>query len=80
MCILVCPDPPVGANVFSSISFTHVQSEFWSYTVLKYQCEPDHEFKWGENNTRVCGSDGYWNYNVAPVCVPGKLTNKLRYK
>lgn len=60
--------------MFSNISFTHIEREFWSHTELTYQCEPRHSFKLGEKGTRVCGGDGNWNNNNAPICVPGKLT------
>ena len=65
--------------MFSNISFTHIQRELWSFTVLTYQCEPRHSFKWGEESTRVCSSDGNWDNNDAPICVPGKLTFYLSY-
>lgn len=63
--------------MISDISFTHVSREFWSYTELTYYCEPDHEFRFGETDTRVCESYGIWNDNVAPECVPSMLTYKL---
>ena len=66
-----CNSPPADEYVTSSIAFSHVQSEYWSYTEVEYECVDRHSFEWGENGVRVCGSDGKWNSDAAPICEPG---------
>ena len=73
--LLECPDPPEHNLATWDISSTDVPGQIWSGSQITYTCITSHSFKSGETVTRVCGSDGNWNNNVAPVCVPSKLTN-----
>ena len=73
-----CPDPPkLPAFVSRKISFTHIADEYWTDTVLTYECEPMHSFLFGASNTRVCGRNGQWDDGTAPRCVPGLLKSSF---
>ena len=71
--ITECPQPPKGDFVTSSIEFSHVKGNYFTYTRVKYACDEDHGLVWSEEDVLTCGSDGNWNSDRAPICGPSKL-------
>ena len=51
-----------------------IEGELWTGTIVKYTCADEHSLEWGEIDERVCGRDGGWDIDSAPVCVPCEFT------
>ena len=69
-----CPTPPAGEKSTHKISFTHIDGEYWTDTKVTYTCDAGYTLDWDSyvypTLERVCTSNGNWDDNEAPVCVP----------
>ena len=67
-----CSEPPEGPYVAWKEKFSYVKGEFWTGTVVKYACEPEHSFQWKEPELLTCGHGGSWDHDASPRCAPSE--------